>query len=136
MRSRATFGVVIRAVDTNVLVRLLVGDDARQATTAERFVSGGAWVSHLVLMEATWVLRSLYGFDARRIATTVEMLLAHDQVAIEEPPVVTAALRLFRDQPKLGFSECLIVEVARRAGHSPLGTFDRELAKIPGVQRL
>ena len=46
----------MHAVDTNVLVRLLVRDDARQATAAEAFVAKGAWVSTLVLAETLWVL--------------------------------------------------------------------------------
>ena len=46
----------MRAVDTNVLVRLLARDDAKQATAAEAFVNPGAWVSHLVLVETVWVL--------------------------------------------------------------------------------
>ena len=43
---------------------------------------------------------------------------------------------LFRSRPALGFSDCLILEIARKAGHLPLGTFDRELGKIDGAKRL
>jgi predicted nucleic acid-binding protein len=46
------------------------------------------------------------------------------------------ALDLFRATPALGFSDCLMLELARRDGHLPLGTFDRNLGKIAGVQRL
>lgn len=49
---------------------------------------------------------------------------------------VAAAVAQFRRRPKVGFSDCLMVEVARKAGHTPLGTFDRDLARIDGVQRL
>jgi predicted nucleic acid-binding protein len=42
----------------------------------------------------------------------------------------------FRKRPALGFSDCLIVEVARKAGHIPVGTFDRELGRLEGVQRI
>jgi predicted nucleic-acid-binding protein len=45
----------MRAVDTNVLVRMVVGDDPRQTNAAELFVEAGAWVSVVVLAEATWV---------------------------------------------------------------------------------
>ena len=44
------------AVDTNVLVRLLARDDARQALAADQAIAKGAWISHLVLAEAIWVL--------------------------------------------------------------------------------
>ncbi len=126
----------MRAVDTNILVRLLVRDDAKQVATAERFVAGGAWVSHLVLMEMVWVLESVYDLAPDRIATAVAMLLGHAQLAIEKSEVVAAAVGEYRKHPRLGFSDCLIVAVARNAGHVPVGTFDRELGKLEDVRRL
>jgi predicted nucleic-acid-binding protein len=50
----------MRAIDTNVLVRLITGDDAGQAARAEKFVQKGAWVPYLALIEATWVLTAAY----------------------------------------------------------------------------
>ena len=126
----------MRAVDTNVLVRLLARDDGKQVAAAERFVEGGAWVSHLVLMETAWVLESVYDLAPDRIATAMEMLLAHAHLTIDKAEVITAAVATFRKRPKLGFSDCLIVETARSAGHIPVGTFDRELGKLADVQRL
>lgn len=126
----------MRAVDTNVLVRLATRDDARQTTAAEDFVAEGAWVSHLVLVEAMWVLSSVYGLGPEKIATAVEMLLHHRDLTVHDSDGVLAALAHFRQRPALGFSDCLILEVARKAGHLPLGTFDRELSKIEGAQRL
>ncbi|HEX7507568.1 MAG TPA: type II toxin-antitoxin system VapC family toxin [Polyangia bacterium] len=126
----------MRAIDTNVLVRLLARDDAKQVASAERFVQGGAWVSHVVLMETAWVLESSYDLASDLIASALEMLLGHAHITIERSEVVAAALVDFRKRPKLGFSDCLIVAVARHAGHVPFGTFDRELAKLEGVQRL
>lgn len=126
----------VRAVDTNVLVRLITRDDSRQTAAAEAFVRGGAFVSHLVLCEATWVLSAVYGLPARRIATAVEMLLEHHDLTLQDVDVVAAALEHFRGRPKLGLSDCLILEVARKAGHLPLGTFDLGLGKLPGVERL
>jgi len=49
---------------------------------------------------------------------------------------VAQALARFRSRPSLGFSDCLVLEIARKAGHLPLGTFDRGLAKLEGAQRL
>jgi predicted nucleic-acid-binding protein len=126
----------MRAVDTNVLVRMVTRDDAKQAARADEFVQGGAWVSHLVLAETTWVLSAVYELDAGGIATALEMLLSHEALSIADPDVVRAALAHFRKKPSLGFSDCLILEVARAAGHVPMGTFDRELGKLAGAQRL
>jgi predicted nucleic-acid-binding protein len=126
----------VRAVDTNVLVRLLTRDDARQVTAAESFVSGGAWISHLVLVEAVWVLASVYERGPREIAQAVGMLLNHQHLSVQDANVVAQALRRYEDRPALGFSDCLVLEVARKAGHLPLGTFDRELGKTEGAQKL
>jgi hypothetical protein len=61
------------------------------------------------------------------------MLLNHTSIAIQEADVVAAALEHFRRKPPLGFSDCLILEVARKSGHLPLGTFDRALGKLDGA---
>jgi predicted nucleic-acid-binding protein len=126
----------MRAVDTNVLVRLITRDDAAQVRAAERFVENGAWVSHLALVETAWVLDAVYERTASEIATAVELLLNHRELTLQDPDVVAAALDNFRSRPAVDFSDCLILEVARRAGHVPLGTFDRTLAKFDGAQKL
>lgn len=126
----------MRAVDTNVLVRLVTRDDARQVAAAEAFVGPGAWVSHVVLVEAMWVLSSVYDRTPRDIATAVEMLLNHKDLTVQDSDVVAAALAGFRKRPSLSFSDCLVLEAARKAGHLPLGTFDRNLGKLDGAQRL
>lgn len=126
----------MRAVDTNVLVRLLTRDDPKQVAAAEAFVASGAWVSHLVLAEALWVLESVYQLDAGRRASAIEMLLNHTTLALQDPDVVSAALADFRRKPSLGFSDCLVLEIARKAGQLPLGTFDRDLGRLDGAERL
>jgi len=126
----------MRAVDTNVLVRLLVRDDPEQVKLAERFVAPGAWVSHLVLAETSWVLSAVYGLRHAAIATTIEMLLGHATLTVHDASVVAAALAHYRRRPSLGFSDCLVLEIARSAGHVPLGTFDKALGKIDGTERL
>ena len=126
----------MRAVDTNVLVRLVTRDDVKQVAAAETFVAQGAWVPHLVLAEATWVLTSVYDRTPGEVATAVEMLLNHQQLTLQDGDAVAAALESFRSRPALGFSDCLVVEVARKAGHLPLGTFDRNLSKLQGAERI
>jgi predicted nucleic-acid-binding protein len=126
----------VRAVDTNVLVRLVARDDARQVAAAESFVGAGAWVPLLVLVEAMWVLTSVYNRRPEEIAIAVEMLLNHEHLTLQESETVAAAVVQFRRRPKLGWSDCLVLEVARKAGHLPLGTFDRDLGKLEGAERL
>jgi predicted nucleic-acid-binding protein len=126
----------MRAVDTNVLVRLVARDDPKQVAAAESFVARGAWVSQIVLVEAVWVLTSVYELEAPAIATAVEMLLNHRDLTIQEAEAVAAALEQYRARPSASFSDCLVLEAARKAGHLPLGTFDRNLGKLEGAQRL
>ena len=126
----------MRAIDTNVLVRLITRDDLKQATAADLFVQNGAWVSHLALVEATWVLSSVYDRTPSEIATVIEMLLDHQHLAIQDADIVRAALAHFCRKPRIGFSDCLLLEVARQAGHVPLGTFDRDLGRLPGAERV
>lgn len=126
----------MRAIDTNVLVRLITRDDAHQAAAADSFVERGAWVSVLALAEASWVLTSVYHRSTAQVARAVEMLLRHKDLVLQDADAVASALEVLRGQPALGFSDCLMVELARKFGHLPLGTFDRGLARVAGAQKL
>jgi predicted nucleic-acid-binding protein len=126
----------MRAVETNILVRLLTRDDPGQTRSAEAFVAQGGWVSHVVLVETAWVLDSVYELTPAQIAVAVDMLLNHRELVLQDAEVVAAALVHFRKKPKLGFSDCMVLEVARKAGHLPLGTFDRGLSKLDGAELL
>jgi predicted nucleic-acid-binding protein len=126
----------VRAVDTNVVVRLITRDDAKQVAAAEAFVERGAWISHVALVEAVWVLDAVYDRAPAEIATVIEMLLNHQTLTVQDSEVVSAALDHFRRKPAVAFSDCLLLEIARKAGHVPLGTFDRHLAKLAGAERL
>jgi len=126
----------MRAVDTNLLVRLIVRDDPKQVEAAEAFIAGGAWVPQLVLAETIWVLDAVHERSAAQLAAVVEMLLNHAHLSVQDADVVGRALMQFRARPALGFSDCLVLEVARKAGHLPLGTFDRGLSRLEDAERL
>ena len=124
------------AVDSNVLVRMLARDDARQAAAADQAVAKGAWVSHLVLAEAVGVLDAVYARTARQLIAALDLLLAHETLVLQDADVVACALTHFRARPALGFSDCLVLEIARKAGHLPLATFDKALGRLAGAQKL
>ena len=124
------------AVDTNVLVRLLVRDDAKQAVAADQAVAKGAWVSHLVLAETVWVLDAVYARTPKQLIAALDLLLVHESLVLQDADAVAAALAQFRAKPALGFSDCLVLEIARKAGHLPLATFDKALARAAGAHRL
>ena len=124
------------ALDTNVLVRLLARDDAKQAAAADAGVAKGAWVSQLVLAEAVWVLDAVYERTPKQLIAALDLLLAHESLVLQDADAVAAALAQFRAMPALGFSDCLVLEIARKAGHLPLATFDKALGRLTGTHRL
>jgi predicted nucleic-acid-binding protein len=87
-------------------------------------------------MEASWVLDSVYDVRPSGLAAAIDMLLNHKDLTLQDAEVVAAALQQFQSRPSLGFSDCLVLEVARKAGHLPLGTFDRNLSKLDGAEKL
>jgi predicted nucleic-acid-binding protein len=126
----------MHAADTNVIVRLLTRDDPKQLALAEAEAVRGLWISHIVLLETSWVLESSYARGRDDIADAFEMLLANAMIVIQDPDVVAGALAEFRAHQAIELSDCLILAIARKAGHLPLATFDRKLAKIDGVALL
>ncbi|HET6148193.1 MAG TPA: type II toxin-antitoxin system VapC family toxin [Polyangia bacterium] len=121
-----------------MLVRLLTGDDTKQVASAEAFLGrvGSAWISHIVLVETVWVLESVYGRDRGQITSALTTLLDHRSFVLQDVDIVQAALDLFRTRRSLGFSDYLVLETARRAGHLPLATFDRALGAVDGAERI
>ena len=109
----------MRAVDTNVLVRLVTRDDPRQVAAAEAFVARGAWVPHVVLVEAIWVLISVYELEAPAVATAVEMLLNHRELTVQDGEAVVAALKQYAAQsPRTAERFGEVPEFKQRVGHS------------------
>jgi len=82
------------------------------------------------------VLASVYNRGPEAIATAVDMLLNHEHLTLQDADAVAAAVEHFRRRPSVGFADCLMVAVTRKAGHGPLGTFDRDLGKLDGAMRL
>ncbi len=81
------------AVDTNVVVRLLVGDDPKQSRAASAlFEHEVVWISRTVLLETAWVLDSVYGIEDRQVAATLGGLLGLEQVKVEDGEGVRLAL--------------------------------------------
>jgi predicted nucleic-acid-binding protein len=83
-----------------------------------------------------WVLDAVYARTPKQLAAALELLLAHESLVLQDADVVAAAVQQFRAKPALGFSDCLVLQIARKAGHLPLATFDKALAKQAGAQKL
>ena len=129
------------ALDTNVLVRLLVEDDAAQLAAARKLirqcVSAGEalFVPITVALELEWVLRSSFGFGKAAVVATLSKLLSTFELSFESERSLELALMLYRDGPA-DFSDCLHTALASSAGESPLWTFNKAAAKIAGAKLL
>jgi predicted nucleic-acid-binding protein len=90
----------VQAIDTNVVVRLLVHDDKEQGRRAEAIFrqavdAGGVWLAQIVLVEVVWVLRSAYKFDRDTISRVLRSLVDTEGVTVEEAPLVLSGLAAF-----------------------------------------
>ena len=81
------------AVDTNVLIRLVVADHAAQAARAAAvFRSGPVFIAKSVLLEAEWVLRYSYQLGAEAILRSLRAVLGLENLSVEDPKAISAAL--------------------------------------------
>ncbi|MEL6386551.1 MAG: type II toxin-antitoxin system VapC family toxin [Pseudomonadota bacterium] len=120
-------------LDTNLVVRFLVQDDAAQAALAsEVFGSLSAdrpgFIGSVVLAEISWVLTRAYKAGREEIAAAIEGLLRSEEIIIENTEAAYRALAVFRDGRAVEFADALIAETARLAGASETLTFDRRAA--------
>ncbi|MDE0332696.1 MAG: type II toxin-antitoxin system VapC family toxin [Nitrospinae bacterium] len=128
------------ALDTNVLVRYLVADDADQTEAASALLSGlspenPGFVCREVAVELVWVLERSYRYSREQIAAVLEELIASEELEIEAADdVARAAFRYL--QGGAGFSDLMIAAAANRRGAHPLYTFDRRAAQVEGVELL
>jgi predicted nucleic-acid-binding protein len=83
----------MRAIDTNVVVRYLTADDARQAKRAAAIIDGGpVFIATTVLLETEWVLRALYQREPTEIFASLRTLAGQPTVSLEQPSIVSTAL--------------------------------------------
>ena len=132
------------AIDTNILVRFLVEDDAAQCALAQRLIAAALnagdtlYVPITVALELEWVLRSNFGFSKSTVVQTLHALLSSTELSFESEPALELALMLFEDaqNTKADFSDCLHIALAHKAEQAPLWTFDKAAAKIEGARLL
>ena len=125
-------------IDTNVVVRLLIADDAAQTRRARRLVQDAVnrgepvLVSLPVLVETEWVLRSRYGLDRTAVTGVFRAALETRELSFEDEPAFEEALMQWQDSA-CGFADCLIVAHNRRFGCRATATFDLKAARLPGA---
>lgn len=129
------------ALDTNLLVRLLTNDEARQAAKVEAWLRDNAsarapaYVDHIVLCELAWVLERSCGYARESVHQALSALLEHDLLKVESSGMVRQALGLYETGPA-DFSDYLLAVRAQAAGYAPVLTLDRKAARAPTHQLL
>jgi predicted nucleic-acid-binding protein len=124
-------------LDTNVLVRLVVGDDPQQTRQAKAYVDrhctldSPGFINCIVLAELVWVLKSSYGYNRSEIAAAVEGLVIGADRIVEHPDAVRASLDDYK-AGRLDFTDALIGHVNRARGCEATTTFDLRAAKLDG----
>lgn len=125
-------------LDTNVLVRYAVRDDARQTAVADWLVEALAempgFLSHVVLAETWWVLRRAYGFPAERCRAFLATLLDVREIQVQDSDLVRVALD--RASEGADFADALVAVQAEASGATATVTFDRRAAKHAGMTLL
>ena len=112
----------MKAIDTNVVVRYLIGDDPRQAGRARTAVDeGNVFVSTTVLLESDWVLRSVYGLSGQKVATSLRAFSGLPGVTVEDPNLLMAVLD--RAEEGMDFADALHLGAAAHC--ESMLTFDR-----------
>jgi predicted nucleic-acid-binding protein len=127
-------------LDTNILIRLVVEDDARQTLQAKRFVASRCtsdspgFVNSIVLAEMVWVLRR-HGYGRREVAAAIERLLSGRDRLLEHHNEVAAALADDK-AGRIDLVDSLIGRINRARGCTATATFDRRAAKLDGFVRV
>jgi predicted nucleic-acid-binding protein len=125
------------AVDTNVLVRLLVRDDEQQFKAAKRLVDQAEddgeplLIVLCALLETEWVLRSRYKLDKASVFGAFAHLLESQGVEFEHEPTVEEALYVWAQHPSAQFADCLLNARAAHLGRARFVTFDVGASKLP-----
>ena len=124
-------------LDTNVLVRYIMQDDAKQSPKAARLVESltvdaPGFVSIVAVVELGWVLSSAYCLTRQQLGQAMEALLRTKEIIVDRSDQVLKALRIF-NATSADFSDCLIERAAAGAGCDRTMTFDTGAAKVAGM---
>lgn len=117
----------MRAVDTNVVVRYLIGDDPEQAARARAAIDAGpVFVSTTVVLECDWVLRSVYGFAGEEVAAALRAFAGLPSVSVESPAMLAEAL----DHAAAGMDLADALHLGAAVHCEAMLTFDRHFIEM------
>jgi predicted nucleic-acid-binding protein len=118
----------MKAIDTNIVIRVITADDPDQTPIASALLPGGVFISHTVLMETEWVLRSYYRWERIAIAEAFDDLLQLEGVYVLHETSLSWALDRFR----MGADWADMLHLLAARGTESFQTFDRSVVREAG----
>jgi predicted nucleic-acid-binding protein len=128
-------------IDTNVLIRYIVQDDAGQAALARELIEKGcspqdpASIPLIVLCESVWVLSVTYGYSRGQVASVLRQILLTESFDVEAHAMAWNALYDYQAD-RADYADCLIARLNQERGCRTTFTFDRKAARLPGFTLL
>lgn len=124
-------------IDTNVLVRHLVGEPESQASAATRYLATAETLllADLVVAEVVYVLESVYAATRQSIATSVRAILAFPAIHVVDASLLLRAVELYEVE-RLDFAEAYVVASAERSGVGVVASFDRSIDRVATIRRV
>lgn len=124
-------------LDTNVLARYIMQDDAKQAALANKLIEGlteasPGYISLVAIVELVWVLESAYDLTRQQVTSALRNLLSVNVFKVDRVAMVASALRTYADGTA-DVADCLIERSSALAGCRCTMTFDRAAAKTGGM---
>lgn len=129
-------------LDTNVIIRYLTQDDARQSHLANKVINEAIekgnllWISHLTLVETIWVLERAYKTSKIQMIEVIHILLQTEELILEKHDIVWRSLQDYKSCKSVGFADCLIGRSNVSNDCQYTYTFDKEVSKELGTFQL
>jgi predicted nucleic-acid-binding protein len=124
-------------VDTNVLVRHLVGDPPDMAARATAYLrkETGLLVADLIVAETVYVLESFYEVARPKISEAMRALITMESVSVVDAPLLLRTLEIY-EYDRLDFAEAYLVASAESTNVMQVASFDRSIDRIQSIKRI
>ncbi len=124
-------------IDTNVVIRHLIGDPPEQAIRATRFLEkeDALLLPDLVVAEVVYVLESFYEVERQRVAELTRAIIAFDAIRVIDDELLLRAIEIY-EVDRLDFAEAYLAAAAERSGVGVMASFDRSIDRVGTVSRI
>jgi predicted nucleic-acid-binding protein len=124
-------------VDTNVLVRHLIGDPPKMAARATAYLQRESelLVADLMVAETIYVLESFYEVARPEISEAMRALIVMESVSVVDAPLLLRAVEIYEDD-RLDFAEAYLIASGESTGVMQVASFDRSIDRVKSITRV